>query len=391
MWHWDQGRLVFFQFETIQRLARYALHKNIRTASREDLLDETGTDFPAPPSYSPWRNYSRVFKICLLVDGTGTPTPVARILSEPGVVTCDEYFHFLVSSFTDPSPALSNWNSTAVIRYPLLFALKYLLAKKAIRSQDDVSFDEIIGVYQHSDFVGNEGENDFASIIQANQPDFYCDISLQANKDLRRQARESLLAIAQISYLHVVNQYIHASLHPDDAHVIFNDLAPLSGNYLPDRDQEIVRRSQFFSGGSTYDFFDYPHTMTNDVVQSGFNEGEKVQKTHLVIERNSGISRDFFASQPTAVCDMCSLDTNSKYPWTNRILDLHHLLPLASGTRVVGEATTFEDLVPVCPNCHRAIHRFYGNWLRDKAQKDFSGRDESRHVYNLAKESLRRL
>jgi predicted HNH restriction endonuclease len=57
------------------------------------------------------------------------------------------------------------------------------------------------------------------------------------------------------------------------------------------------------------------------------------------------------------------------------------LMPLCSGTRVEGRNTTFDDLVPVCPSCHRAVHRYYGSWLDSNNRKDFMNADEAKSVY----------
>lgn len=85
---------------------------------------------------------------------------------------------------------------------------------------------------------------------------------------------------------------------------------------------------------------------------------------------------------------MCALDTAKTYPWTVRIIDLHHLLPLCSGTRVEATGTVFDDLMPVCPNCHRAVHRFYDRWLTENNRQDFTDKAESRSVYFHAKSAF---
>src|SRR5665213_1407632 len=134
MWHWDQGRLEYFQFDALRQIASYVVNNDFKHADRNILSVETGLPF-APINYTPWRNYSRVLKLMLLVseeNNIAKATPVAFLLSNAGAVTCDEYLHFLLCAFTDPSPALAGWRPTANFRYPLLFAIKYLLAKTAI-------------------------------------------------------------------------------------------------------------------------------------------------------------------------------------------------------------------------------------------------------------------
>ncbi len=387
MWHWDQGHLAYFQFEAVRQIATFVERHNFKEATRSRLLAATGLPFPAPEAtHSPWRNYSRALKLCLLVSEVGTraqPTPVARILSQAGAVTCDEYLHFLVRAFTSPSPALKDWRPDADFRYPLLFALKYLLTKAAITEGPVASLDEIIGAYEVTGFDGDEDANKFIGIIRSAAR--YEASGSNAPENLRRQARESLRVMAQISYLHVRAGRIIVSLNAVDAKEIFEDLAPIIGPRARDEEAEIRRLAALFSDGSTSIVLDYPNTIVDEVIESGFREGSKVKKTHITIERNAALRKEFFATRPTAVCDVCTVDTAKTYPWTKRVMDLHHLLPLSSGTRVEGKGTTFDDLVPVCPSCHRAIHRYYDRWLSRNDRRDFKDGREALGVYEAMK------
>jgi hypothetical protein len=130
MWHWDQGRLEYFQFDNLRKIAQFAINNDLKHASQDALQSSTGLTFAAPHTHSPWRNYSRILRLMLLVhvqSDRAVPTVVSEMLADPGKITCDEYLHFLASVFTDPSPALQGWNSGITPRSPLLFALKYLL------------------------------------------------------------------------------------------------------------------------------------------------------------------------------------------------------------------------------------------------------------------------
>ncbi len=300
------------------------------------------------------------------------------------MVTCDEYLHFFVRAFTEPSPALSDWRPNANFRYPLLFSLKYLLIKTAIKQPPVATFNEIIGAYKSSGFSGGENQEKFISLMA--RIDSYEDIG--KNADLHRQSSESIRVISQISYLHTRGRHIIASLNPEDAAAIFSDLTTIAGHRALDRESEIGRIASYFKEGSTEDFFDYPNTTIDEVIESGFKEGSKVKKTHVIIERNSSLRKEFFVARPITVCDVCSLDTIQTYPWTERVLDIHHLMPLSSGTRVEAKGTTFDDLIPICPSCHRAVHRYYDKWLKDNRSKDFRNRDEARTVYQNMKDQF---
>ena len=389
MWHWDQGHLGYFQFDAIRVFSQYVRLNDFKAATRDAVAAATGYSFAAPPTHSPWRQYSRALKLCLLVSenaGVAEPTAVAELLAQPGMATCDEYLHFLAQAATEPSPALEAWRPDADFRYPLLFALKYLLAKASVATGSTATLDEIIGAYRHLHYVGSE--DDTAYITATANELIYAPLGRSAPEALRRQARESLKVLCQVSYLHLESDTIFVNLDKRDAADVFADLRPVGGPRAPDRDAEIRRLALLFAGGTTQDFFAYPNTVMNEVVESGFREGNKVKKTHVTIERNSGLRAAYFQANPTATCDVCLLDTASSYPWTERVMDLHHLLPLCSGTRVESGGTTFSDLVPLCPSCHRAVHRYYDNWFREIGRRDFDSRDEAVGVYSNMKQQF---
>jgi hypothetical protein len=110
MWHWDQGHLPYFQFDVLRELASVVVETDFKKVTRSMLHERTGLKFAAPEeSYAPWRNYARTLKLALLVseqDGIAISTPVAKILAQPGTVTCDEYMHFFARVSTEPSAAL---------------------------------------------------------------------------------------------------------------------------------------------------------------------------------------------------------------------------------------------------------------------------------------------
>jgi HNH endonuclease len=386
MWHWDQGHLAYFDFDALKRISDFVIKHDFKAATKASLVASTGLSFAAPASHSHWRQYSRALKLTFLVseiNDVAVATPVAAILAKPGAVICDEYLYFLVRATTDPSPALSGWSPEANFRYPLLFALKYLLTKVAIGLVEEASINELIGAYIKTGFVGDEDDTKFIEAVSDNED--YEEIGKAVADDPRRQGRESLKVMSQFSFLQVRSNKVIVSLAKEDAHSIFEDATAIIGPRAADGEAEIRRLANLFKGGSTSDIFEYPNTTVSDLAASGFNEGTKVKKTHLVIERNSRLRRDFFALNTSAKCDVCTVDTKKTYPWTERVLDVHHLLPLSSGTRVTGQSTTFDDLVPVCPSCHRAVHRYYDWWLKDKKQLDFLGREEARAVYDLVK------
>lgn len=383
MWRWDQGRLSYFQFDSLKAIARLALAHDLKSVDKSVAVLATGLPF-LPDSYPKlWRNYSRTLKRAMIVYDDGNkalPTPLAKLLAGDGLVTADEYFHFIAQTFTDPSPALQGWDSATPQRYPLVFALRYGLAKLAEKGIAEVALDEILWAYRDSEFLGAEEYSRFAALVTSGHA---AEEPLDTSES--RQARESLKAISQISYLHYDGQAITFSLDSKDAEHVFDQLCPINGIPEEDADMELLRLAGLFNPDAAVHAHDLKNTVTSEAQNSGFQEGNKAKRTHITIERNSKLRDAYFAANPSAICDACEMDTAQRYPWAARILDLHHLLPLSSGTRVEQSGTVFSDLAPLCPTCHRAVHRYYDVWLRDESRSDFQSIGEAREVYGAAK------
>ena len=169
MWHWDQGRLNYFQFDELRKIAKYATHTDLRLTAREPLASAVGLPFlPANERYNPWRNYGRIFQLALIVipnpDGGSSITEIGRLLADDGKITTDEYFHFIAQAATEPSPALSSWDHNADVRYPLLFVLRFILAR-ATQGEFTTDIADIVNTYKSSGFYGNEDQTRFLSII----------------------------------------------------------------------------------------------------------------------------------------------------------------------------------------------------------------------------------
>ena len=391
MWRWEQGRLEYFQFDELRKIAKFASHSNLRQATRADLKSAVGLPF-YPTDYTPWRNYGRLYQIAMIAIPKGPqdsePTILGSLLAQDGKITTDEYLHFLATATSDPTPALSNWNHTAALRYPLLFVLRFLLAR-ATQGVVTTSISQIVGAYETSGFVGDEGQMDFLSIIDTRI----------VPRSRHRQANESIKVLAQLSYLTATANSISVSLAVEDANDLFSDLQPIRGNPLMDRAKEIARRADLYPSASAELSFDYPASVVSDVGEAGFdsnegtqvfNEGTRVRRTHLTIERNQMIRKRYFEENPSSECDLCGMNTHEHYPWTPRLLEVHHLLPLCSGARTSNDGTVLEDLVANCPTCHRAVHRFYDHWLDTKSQVDFADAGEARDAYEEAKHEHRK-
>ncbi|MGK7869759.1 HNH endonuclease [Falsiroseomonas sp. E2-1-a20] len=83
-------------------------------------------------------------------------------------------------------------------------------------------------------------------------------------------------------------------------------------------------------------------------------EGRQRLHTHLKRERSIALVRRFKETLSSFSCQVCGFDFFEKYGEIGaEYIEAHHVLPIAAGER----ATDLTDLVAVCSNCHRMLHR----------------------------------
>lgn len=86
-----------------------------------------------------------------------------------------------------------------------------------------------------------------------------------------------------------------------------------------------------------------------------FPEGDRFFRRHLARERNSKAIQVKKANAVRPLtCEICCFRFDERYENAADFIECHHLLPLACGGARV---TRQDDLILVCANCHRVIHR----------------------------------
>lgn len=203
-----------------------------------------------------------------------------------------------------------------------------------------------------------------------------------------RQIRELVIFISQASFLKWKNPTLTLDITDFDQGVqSFIDYisTPIEETRLPDPDVEILNMG-------TIDGIDMERSAPSETAQSidlNFTEGKKVRASHLRYERSPKLRKIYFENTSSPhLCDMCGMNTASVYPWTDGILELHHLLPLSSPVQVGTRETSIDDIVALCPTCHRSVHTYYRQWLKQEDKNDFSSKEEAIQVYNEAKDSF---
>ena len=93
---------------------------------------------------------------------------------------------------------------------------------------------------------------------------------------------------------------------------------------------------------------------------SGFPEGRKRLKQHVVRERDPRVikkAKDMFKEKNGKIyCEVCGFDYESVYGEIGKdYIEGHHIKPVSELEE--NEVTKVEDIVLVCANCHRMLHR----------------------------------
>lgn len=85
-------------------------------------------------------------------------------------------------------------------------------------------------------------------------------------------------------------------------------------------------------------------------------EGVRVRRNEIRYER-SRKARELCVRKWGARCAACGFDFGQAYGELGEgFIEVHHIRPISEGAR---RTRGDEDLIPLCPNCHRMIHRRY--------------------------------
>ncbi len=91
-----------------------------------------------------------------------------------------------------------------------------------------------------------------------------------------------------------------------------------------------------------------------------FSEGERSQRESAFFRRNPGL-REEAIKRLGVRCVVCRLDFGERYgPAGKGYIEVHHLNPLAERKDTIASTpimTKLDEVVPLCANCHRVIHR----------------------------------
>lgn len=292
-------------------------------------------------------------------------------------MTDEEYIQLWVKRYTFPSPSFEDYDKNAPQIFPFCAVIKLTLARllqngAPVKAEDTVAF--LIG----NKVTGEENLRYFLNLKAS---------GLTLPEVRVRQIREMIAVLGQIPFLKweaAGLQIDRTALGPSFERDIIAYATPEPNLPRRDKEQEILNQ------GSTQDIvlptLELPESSSEEMT---FIEGKRSRMTHIRIER-SGRLRQIYMKRAVnpSFCNMCTLDTKLRYPWTNKLIEVHHLLPLGSLLRVERTTTSLRDVIGICPTCHKATHLYYQVWLSAHRLDDFRNDEEARRVFDEAKDRV---
>ena len=105
------------------------------------------------------------------------------------------------------------------------------------------------------------------------------------------------------------------------------------------------------------------HETEHDLPETvqGALEGTESYREHRVLER-SARNRALALLHLGTDCAACGFNFDEVYTpeHAREFIEVHHIKPLSQGLQYVNP---LQDLVPLCANCHRMVHRRANRWL----------------------------
>ena len=144
---------------------------------------------------------------------------------------------------------------------------------------------------------------------------------------------------------------------PVDKVIVFREpIAIARGTFAPGTKRMVtsynITKEQFDNivAGAPSIFFTQPKTKT-------FEEGSRRLRMHNAIERNPRLISAFKRSLQSFACTICAFDFEAEYGEIGRgFIECHHTRPV-SEMDPDGDITSVDELIAVCPNCHRMLHK----------------------------------
>lgn len=389
-WRWDQGRLNYFQYENLKAIA-YCLTELDGVKINERDVDplraklEEYTVLPfSPNSYRVWRNYKRVFECSFLATNINDHLYITdfckKIAPPTGTegINVDEFLSLFIPRFRFPFAAFNDYQKTNEIIYPFCTLFKYLFSKFQLSGNALITLEDVFSILIGNNCTGFEPLEHYLNLKRTNYV---------PTGDEKRQVREMMAFVSQLSILKWYKGALYLDVTIKDYYE-YDQFQYLINPIFKEPKQ--IREEEYLAMTSLNDapIYKFDLLSRESPTDELFIEGKRSRVTHFKIERSPLLRKIFFEKFPETVCDMCTCNTRTRYPWTDNILEVHHILPLSSALSITTNGTSLQDVVGLCPNCHKSVHSYYRNWLNKYNLNDFRDHSEAKEIYYQAKTSI---
>jgi predicted HNH restriction endonuclease len=165
-----------------------------------------------------------------------------------------------------------------------------------------------------------------------------------------------------------------------------NKLLKLQSQYDADIDKLYIGFCEAFdivpyaigSFGEPRKYWDLDNIQTDVYGNLEFEEGKKKYRLHLTRERNPILRREaianFIIDNGSVYCEACEFNFEKKYGEHGKdFIECHHTIPLSK--MKAGHKSKYSDLVLLCSNCHRMVHKNNSKWLTIAELKEIIDND----------------
>lgn len=185
-------------------------------------------------------------------------------------------------------------------------------------------------------------------------------IAILTSRDLRPHGRFTRLAkpLTEAAYGHAIVEHLRTREHYFGVYDAIEPSDPLAHT-------RFCRLAEDFFLGILSKSTTVPDTL-DAVTEDDYPAVERRRvRWHMQFERNTRLARQR-KQRDQYKCAVCDLFMHNRYgELASKYAEAHHKTPLQKLND--STVTTLDDLITVCPNCHRMLHRMEGkkdDWVR---------------------------
>jgi predicted HNH restriction endonuclease len=240
---------------------------------------------------------------------------------------------------------------------------------KILMTRGKTDYRTLLSILSNNLITGHESEAEMASKISTKNPQ-------TKSSDEVRQFREYIHFLAQGTFIAEDDEaaWVRGLSWPLDT------FSPIEFKTSGDEERDILELGKLPSSSFKY----IPSIGIDEYLDILVSEGKATTHTTTRYERSPELRAAYQAKHGINLsCDICGIVPKSLYKTKSEVIELHHVMPLSS---LQEEAENgINDLVSLCPTCHKAIHARYSQHLKSLSRTYFADKEEAWRLYSELK------